>query len=62
MVGAILGLVALSRIKRNGNRGRGMAIAGVIVGFAVTAIALVILILLAVFLAVAIGSTPGYSS
>jgi hypothetical protein len=62
VVGAILGLVALSRIKRTGHRGRGLAIAGVIVGFAVTAIALLIMIVVAVLFAVAVNSSPGFSS
>ncbi|WP_374946383.1 DUF4190 domain-containing protein [Agreia sp.] len=34
IVGIILGFVALSQIKRTGERGRGLAIAGIIIGFA----------------------------
>ncbi|ARJ07042.1 hypothetical protein GCM10010988_23940 [Cnuibacter physcomitrellae] len=61
VVGAILGLVALSRIKRTGNRGRGLAIAGTIVGFVVTGIGLLVLIVAIGFFAVAVGSY-GYPS
>jgi hypothetical protein len=32
LAGVILGFVALSQIKRTGQRGRGMAIAGIIIG------------------------------
>jgi hypothetical protein len=36
-VGAILGHIALSNIKKSGKGGRGMAIAGIAIGWAVTA-------------------------
>ncbi|WP_378144161.1 DUF4190 domain-containing protein [Cnuibacter sp. UC19_7] len=61
VVGAILGLVALSRIKRTGNRGRGLAIAGTIVGFVVTGFGLLMLILVVGLFAAAVGSA-GYPS
>jgi hypothetical protein len=40
-VGAILGHVALNQIKRTDEEGRGMALAGVIVGWALTALAII---------------------
>lgn len=46
LVGAILGHVALGQIKRSGQGGRGMALAGVIVGW--IALALSVLLLIAV--------------
>ncbi|GAA0543134.1 hypothetical protein GCM10010172_25780 [Paractinoplanes ferrugineus] len=39
IVGAILGHVARSRIKHNGNNGAGMALAGIIVGWTISGIA-----------------------
>ncbi len=38
-VGAVLGHVALSQIKRTGQEGRGMAVAGVIIGWVLTGLA-----------------------
>ncbi|WP_127782284.1 DUF4190 domain-containing protein [Rhodococcus sp. X156] len=37
-VGAILGHVAMSQMKRTGEEGRGMALAGIIIGWSVTAL------------------------
>lgn len=34
IVGIVLGFVALSQIKRTGEHGRGLAIAGIVIGFA----------------------------
>jgi hypothetical protein len=42
IVGAVLGAVALSQIKRTNQQGRGLAIAGIAVGAATTAVLLVI--------------------
>jgi hypothetical protein len=42
IVGAVLGAVALSQIKRTNQQGRGLAIAGIAVGAVTTAVLLVI--------------------
>jgi len=39
-VGAILGHVALSQIKRTGEQGKGLAVAAVAIGWAITALGL----------------------
>lgn len=54
-VGAILGHVSLSNIKKTGKGGRGLALSGVIIGWSVTA-----LWILAVILIVAVAS-GGYN-
>jgi hypothetical protein len=41
LVGAILGHVAMSQIKKTGEQGRGIALAGVIIGWAFTALVIV---------------------
>jgi hypothetical protein len=38
LLGVIFGFVALSQIKRTGQRGRGMAIAGIVIGFLLIAV------------------------
>jgi len=40
LVGAILGHVAMGQIKKTGEQGRGIALAGVIIGWAFTALAI----------------------
>jgi hypothetical protein len=44
-VGAILGHVALSQIKRTGQEGRGLALAGIIIGWSVTALVLGVVVI-----------------
>ncbi len=51
-VGAIFGHISLSQIKRTGEKGRGMAIAGLVIGYAALAGAAVILGLVALGTAV----------
>jgi hypothetical protein len=51
VVGAILGHAARRRISRNGSQGAGMALAGIIVGWIMTALTVVIVIILVVVLA-----------
>ena len=41
IIGAILGHVALGQIKKTGESGRGLALAGIIIGWSVTALALI---------------------
>lgn len=48
LVGAIVGHVALSQIKKTGEDGRGLALAAVIVGWTLTGLAIVGLILAAI--------------
>ncbi|MFG1610045.1 DUF4190 domain-containing protein [Actinoplanes sp. NPDC049265] len=58
VVGAVLGHVAQRRIRRNGTSGSGMALAGIIVGWVATMIAMVVLAVI-VF---AIASSPDSAS
>ena len=51
ILGVIFGFVALSQIKKTGQSGRGMALAGIIIGFVVIAIMVVYLVLVVVFAA-----------
>ncbi len=55
VVGVITGHIALSQIRRTGEQGRGMALAGVIIGW--VAIGLLVLLLLAIGMFAAIGAT-----
>lgn len=55
IVGVITGHIALSQIRRTGEQGRGMALAGVIIGW--VAIGLLVLLLLAIGMFAAIGAT-----
>lgn len=48
IVGGVLGLVALSRIKATGESGRGLALAAVIIGFALFAVNVVLGVVIAV--------------
>ena len=41
LVGVILGHIALSQIKQTGQEGRGLAIAGLVIGYAYIALALI---------------------
>ena len=54
--GIITGHIALSQIKRTGDNGRGMALAGVIVGYALTGAWLAIGIIYVVVLVVSFGA------
>ena len=47
-VGAILGHVALGQIKRTGQGGRGLAIGGIVTGWAVTGLWLIFVVVIAV--------------
>lgn len=55
IVGVITGHIALSQIRRTGEQGRGMALAGVIIGW--VAIGLLVLLLLAIGMFAAIGAS-----
>lgn len=58
-VGAILGHIALSNIKKTGKGGRGMAIAGIAIGWSVTAFWIIAAVII---FAVAAGSYSFYNS
>jgi hypothetical protein len=51
IVGAILGQVARHRIARSGAQGAGMALAGIIVGWVMTAVAVAVIVVLAIVIA-----------
>ncbi len=48
IVGIILGHIALNQIKRTGEQGRGMAIAGIIVGYAVVALVVLYIVVVVI--------------
>ncbi|QHC67481.1 DUF4190 domain-containing protein [Rathayibacter oskolensis] len=58
IVGIVLGFVALSQIKRTGEKGRGLAIAAIIIGFA--AIIITIFLVIGLFAVAATMPTTGY--
>jgi hypothetical protein len=57
LVGVVLGIVSLNQIKQTGQQGRGMALAGIIVGGVVIAIWILFLIIVIV----AAGNDARYS-
>jgi Domain of unknown function (DUF4190) len=58
LVGAILGHVARKQIREQGQGGDGMALAGIIIGWATLALGLIIVALIAIFVWWAVKSTP----
>lgn len=60
LAGVICGHIALSQIKRTGESGRGLAIAGLVIGYA--AIAFYILLFIIVIAAGLAASSSGYST
>lgn len=48
VIAIVLGFVGLSQVKKNGERGRGFALAAVIIGFAYIAIGIIVVIAVAV--------------
>ncbi|HWK19955.1 MAG TPA: DUF4190 domain-containing protein [Microbacteriaceae bacterium] len=52
-LGAIFSGIALGQIRRSGEQGRGLAIAGLIIGCVITGIVLVIFLLVGIFAAIA---------
>lgn len=55
VVGIVLCFIALSQIKRTGEQGRGLAIAGLIIGFAQVLIGIIVTII--VFIALGVAAT-----
>ena len=62
IVGLVLGHIALSQIKRTGERGHGLALAAVIIGWVGIACGIIALIFAAVFAGWFIGTNPGNST
>ena len=60
LAGVICGHIALSQIKRTGENGRGLAIAGLIIGYVYIAF-IVLMVIIAIIVGVA-ASYAGYSS
>jgi uncharacterized membrane protein len=63
VVGIILSFIALSQIKKTGEGGHGLALAGVIIGFVVTAIYIVyivVVVIVAIAYGTAAASVTGY--
>ncbi|SMH31222.1 protein of unknown function [Rathayibacter oskolensis] len=58
VVGIVLGFVALSQIKRTGEKGRGLAIAAIVIGF--LAVIVSIIAFVALFALAASAPTTGY--
>jgi hypothetical protein len=60
VVGVILGVIALGQIKKTGEEGRGMALAGVIVGGVMLAFLIILVIVYIGFFAFLIGDASYY--
>ncbi len=60
-LGIVFGHLALSQIKRSGDDGRGLAIAGLVIGYAGTVLLVLSVILVVVYFAVMIGSLDDVS-
>ena len=60
VVGIVLGVVALNQIKQTGQDGRGLALAGIIVGAAVIALAVIGIVLYILFFAAYVGTSGTY--
>ena len=52
-LGIVFGHLSLSQIKRTGEEGRGLAIAGLVIGYLATALAILVVVVSAVFIVVA---------
>jgi hypothetical protein len=62
IVGIILGFVALGQIKRSGEKGRGLAIAGIWIGIGTLVIGIILIVLIAIFASLHYNSYGYYSS
>lgn len=58
-VGLILGIISLSQIKKSGQQGRGMAIAGIVIG-AVTALLWIVAVIVIIVAAAEVANDPYY--
>jgi uncharacterized membrane protein len=59
IVGLVLGYIALSQIKRTGERGHGLALAAVVIGWIGVGLGIIALIFTAIFAGWFIASNPG---
>ncbi len=48
IVGIILGYIALNQIKRTGEQGRGMAVAGIIIGYVIVALVVLYIVVVVI--------------
>ena len=60
IVGIVLGVIALNQLKQTGQDGRGLALAGIIVGAAVIALAVIGIVLYILFFAAYVGTSGTY--
>lgn len=60
--GAVLGFIALSDIRKTGQRGRGFALAAVIISFALLAVRIIVILVLAIFFIALIAHSNGQTS
>lgn len=60
--GIICGHIALGQIKRTGEGGRGLALAGLIIGYALTALTLLVIIAYIAFFAIMFSTVAPYST
>ena len=56
IVGIVLGVVALNQIKQTGQQGRGLALAGIIVGVVIIVLTIVVIVIYIAFFASAVRS------
>jgi hypothetical protein len=56
VAGIIMGHISLAQIKRTGESGHGLALAGVIVGYSLLAISILVLVLYIIFIVVILGA------
>ncbi|MDJ0334196.1 MAG: DUF4190 domain-containing protein [Rhodoglobus sp.] len=61
LAGIIVGFIALNQIKTTGEAGRGLAIGGIVVGFVVGALTLLIIAVSVILPLVLVGSYGGYN-
>lgn len=61
LVGLVLGIIALGQIKKTGEQGRGLALAGTIVSGAVLALSIILIIVYFLVIAGAIGAASSYN-
>ncbi|MGK9147969.1 DUF4190 domain-containing protein [Plantibacter flavus] len=61
LVGLVLGIIALGQIKKTGEQGRGLALAGTIVSGAVLALSVIFIIIYVLFIAGAIAGASSYN-
>lgn len=62
IAGVVTGHISLAQIKRTGEKGRGLALAGTIVGWVSIAIAVVLIIILSIAFAIAVNTSSRYGA